>query len=131
MVEVQPSVIARFLSQSTLAQKPLLAGTSLKVLHWGPRETTSATAEPGATEAPAAGFCEMTMPAGTLGEVAWVTVPTTRPAPVMAAVAAACVRFTTFGTVTFALAATSSSTAEPPTAISPPNGDWPMTVPGG
>src|SRR5215475_12475567 len=57
----------------------------------GPDDTTSATALPLATCEPAIGFWLTTDPAGTvvLGDV--VTVPTTRPAPVMASAAAACV----------------------------------------
>ena len=39
----------------------------------------------------------MTLPAGTVAELAVVTVPTTKPAEVMAAAAAACVRVTTLG----------------------------------
>ena len=42
----------------------------------------------------------MTDPAGTVVLAAVVTVATAKPAPVMAAVAAACVRFTTLGTAT-------------------------------
>jgi hypothetical protein len=42
----------------------------------------------------------MTDPAGTVDEDWVVTVPTVSPAPVMAVVAAACVRPTTFGTDT-------------------------------
>ena len=42
----------------------------------------------------------MTEPAGTVALDAVVTVPTVKPALVMAVVAAACVRFTTFGTAT-------------------------------
>jgi len=42
----------------------------------------------------------MTDPAATVALDAVVTVPTAKPAPVIALVAAACVRFTTFGTLT-------------------------------
>jgi hypothetical protein len=55
----------------------------------GPVETTRATADPGATEAPAAGFWLMTLPAGTVALLAVVTVPRVSPAPVIAVVAAA------------------------------------------
>src|SRR5580704_15286573 len=66
----------------------------------GPEETTRFTAEPGATEVPAAGFSLMTLPAATVLLDAVVTVPSTRPAFVIAVVAAACVSPTTFGTLT-------------------------------
>ena len=71
-------------------------GTALSA---GPDETTSETAVPPATCAPAAGFWLMTEPAGTVALDAVVTVPTVRPTPVIALVAAACGELTTFGTV--------------------------------
>ena len=46
----------------------------------GPEETTRFTAEPGATELPAAGFSLITLPAATVLLDAVVTVPSTRPA---------------------------------------------------
>ena len=49
---------------------------------------------------PAAGVWLITDPAGTVVLDAVVTVPTVRPAPVIAVVAAACVRPTTLGTAT-------------------------------
>ena len=47
------------------------------------------TGEPGATLVPLAGLWLMTLPVGTVSDGAVVTAPSTRPAPVMAAVAAA------------------------------------------
>src|SRR5215510_1720384 len=66
----------------------------------GPDDTTSATALPTATCVPAAGFWLMMAPAGTVVLDAVVRAPTAKPAEVRAAVAAACVMFTTSGTVT-------------------------------
>ena len=56
-----------------------------------PLETVNATAVPGATEPPAAGVWEITVPEGTVALNAWVIVPTVRLAPVIAVEAAACV----------------------------------------
>src|ERR1700722_1278328 len=64
----------------------------------GPPETTRFTEEPEFTEVPATGLSLITLPAATVLD-AVVTVPNTRPAPVMALVAAACVSPTTLGTV--------------------------------
>jgi len=66
----------------------------------GPLETTRLTAEPALTDVPATGLSLITLPDGTVPLAAVVTVPTTRPAFVIAVVAAACVIPTTFGTVT-------------------------------
>src|SRR4029078_9306405 len=66
----------------------------------GPDETTSETALPVFTCVPPIGDWLMTDPAGTVVLVAVVTVPTTRPAFVIAVVAAVCVRPTTLGTAT-------------------------------
>ena len=66
----------------------------------GPIDTTSATAEAVATLVPAAGFWLITLPEGTVVLDCCETVPTTRPALTIAAVAAVCVKFTTFGTAT-------------------------------
>src|SRR4029079_4365466 len=68
----------------------------------GPSETTSATAVPGATLVPAAGFWLMTDPAALVALFALVTAPLVKPAAVMAPCAAAWVWLTTFGTVTSA-----------------------------
>src|SRR5580765_1750632 len=98
----------------------------------GPLEMTSATALPGATLAPALGFWLMTLPAGTVALLAFVIAPTTRPAPVMDAVAAACVRLTTLGTVTFAgPLEINSATALPAGTPVPAIGDWLITLPAG
>src|SRR6185369_3994100 len=66
----------------------------------GPLDTTRLTAEPAFTCVPAAGFSLITLPAGTVALDALVTTPSTSPALVMAVVAAACVKPTTFGTET-------------------------------
>src|SRR5437868_11184092 len=66
----------------------------------GPDETTSATALPVATDAPLTGDWLITDPAGTVVLDDCVTAPTTRLAPVIAELAAACARPTTFGTAT-------------------------------
>src|SRR3954447_20223339 len=68
----------------------------------GPDETTSATALPTFTWVAAAGFSLITDPDATVPLDAVVTVPTVRPAVVIADVAATCVRPTTFGTATCA-----------------------------
>src|SRR4029078_11524911 len=78
----------------------------------GPDETISATERPGCACEPASGLCVMTEPAGTVALVEFVTDPRASPAPVMADVAAASVRPTTFGTVTWAAPATRISIAE-------------------
>jgi hypothetical protein len=65
----------------------------------GPVDTTMFTAEPAATLVPATGLSLITSPDGTVPLGAVVTVPNTKPAPVIAVVAAACVSPTTFGTV--------------------------------
>jgi hypothetical protein len=62
--------------------------------------TTRLTADPGATSEPPAGDWLITDPTGVVALTACVTVPTTRPAFVIAVVAAACVRPTTPGTAT-------------------------------
>src|SRR5919204_602802 len=66
----------------------------------GPDETTSDTALPTATWVAATGDWLITNPAGTVVLEDVVTVPTTRPALVIAVVAAVWVRPTTFGTET-------------------------------
>src|SRR5262249_491332 len=66
-----------------------------------PSETTRFTALPGATDAPAAGDSLITLPAGTVVLACNVTVPTTRPAPVIDVLAAVWLSPTTFGTSTF------------------------------
>jgi hypothetical protein len=52
------------------------------------------------TDVPATGLSLITSPEGTVLLDAGVTIPTMSPAPVMAVVAAVCVSFTTFGTIT-------------------------------
>jgi hypothetical protein len=56
------------------------------------------TAEPEATLVPAIGLSEITMPAATIELLCVVTLPITTPAPVIALIAAAWLRPTTFGT---------------------------------
>src|SRR6058998_1572209 len=65
-----------------------------------PDETTSATALPVLSCVPDGGVWLITVPAGTVVLVAVVIVPTVSEALVIAVVAAACVRPTTFGTAT-------------------------------
>src|SRR5207249_9642894 len=63
----------------------------------GPDETTSATVLLIVTDVPLTGDWLITDPAGTVALDDCVIAPTTRFAPVIAVVAAACVRPTTFG----------------------------------
>src|ERR1700683_4178900 len=80
----------------------------------GPLDTTRFTADPVPTDVPATGLSLITLPAATVPLEAVVTVPTTRPAPVIAVVAAACVSPTTFGTETCAVPVdTTRFTADP------------------
>ena len=96
----------------------------------GPLETTMFTAEPTFTLVPAVGLSLITFPAATVLLVALVTVPSTRPAPLIAMVAAACVSPTTFGTDTCAgpLEIT-RFTAEPILTPVPAVGLWLITLP--
>ena len=85
--------------------------------------TARFTAEPDAAVAPASGLRLITLPEGTVELLAVLIVPTVNPAPVIALVAAACVRPTTFGTVTGAgPVLTVRFTAEPDAAVAPPSG---------
>jgi hypothetical protein len=68
----------------------------------GPLDTTRFTADPALTNVPATGLTLITLPEGTVLLDIIVTIPTNRPAPVIAVVAAACVNPTTFGTDTCA-----------------------------
>src|SRR5207253_2701783 len=99
-----------------------------------PVDTTRSTAEPLADWAPAAGFWPITLPEGTVVLDCIVTVPTVRPAPVMALVAAACVWPTTFGTGTGAGGGapleTTRLTATPLATLVPAAGLWLITLPG-
>src|SRR6202020_712280 len=80
----------------------------------GPLETTSVTADPLVTVVAAAGFLLMTSPEATVLLDWLVTVPTVNPAPLMAALAAAWLSPTTFGTLTGARPLeTTSVTADP------------------
>ena len=74
----------------------------------------------------------MTLPEGTVALWACVTAPTVSPAPVMAVEAAACVRPTTFGTVTGCGPwDTVKATAAPGSAEPPAEGVCEMTLPEG
>src|ERR1043166_4380099 len=64
-----------------------------------PDDTTRVTLLLTRTSVPAVGFWLITDPLGTVRLVAVVTVPTASVAPVIAVVAAVCVKPTTFGTV--------------------------------
>src|SRR5208283_2570926 len=71
------------------------AALLLQIVHGQPTpwpvEITRFTADPEATDVPAAGVSLITSPDGTVPEDCCVTVPTTKLAPVIAVVAAACV----------------------------------------
>src|SRR4029079_9581284 len=109
--------------------KPTTFGTLTPA---GPVETTRATALPAATEVPATGFCEITLPAGTVAEACCVIVPTTSPALMIAVVAAACVKPTTFGTLTGAgPVETTRFTALPAATDVPATGFCEITLPAG
>src|SRR6267142_2416721 len=74
----------------------------------------------------------MTEPTGTVGLDAVVIAPTVRPADVIAAVAAACVRVTTLGTATSGGPDdTTSATALPATTCVPAAGFWLTIEPAG
>src|SRR6185503_7219318 len=88
-----------------------------------PVDTTIATALPVTTCVPALGVWLITDPAGTVVLDAVVTAPTVNPAPVIAVVAAACVRPTTLGTATCGNPVdTTSATALPVATWVPPVG---------
>src|SRR2546428_389515 len=73
----------------------------------------------------------MTAPTRTVVLDALLTVPTARPTPVSAAVASACVRFTTLGTRVGAPDETTRLTALPGAASVPASGFWLKTDPAG
>src|SRR5436189_1799743 len=75
-----------------------------------PVDTTRFTGVPGTTDEPDWGFWLITEPDGTDALDCPVMVPTARPVFVIAVVAAACARFTTFGTVTLTTAVMITST---------------------
>jgi hypothetical protein len=96
----------------------------------GPLETTMFTAEPAFTLVPAVGLSLITFPEATVLLEAVVTVPSTKPAPVIAVVAAACVSPTTFGTETFGgPLETTMFTAEPAFTLVPAVGVSLITLP--
>jgi hypothetical protein len=88
------------------------------------------TADPAFTLVAAVGLSLMTLPDATVLLEAVVTVPSTKPAPVIAVVAAACVSPTTFGTDTFADPVdTTMFTAEPVFTLVAAGGFSLITVP--
>src|SRR5437868_6025120 len=98
----------------------------------GPDETTRLTALVNRICVPAVGASLMTIPDGTVVLDAFVTVTSVRPALVIALVAAACVRPTTFGTATFSSPDdTTSATAVPLATCVPAAGVWLMMDPDG
>jgi hypothetical protein len=92
-----------------------------------PIETTRLTAVPPLTSVPAAGLSLITLPEGTVLLDAVVTVPSFKPAPVMADVAADCVIPTTLGTAT--PVETTRLTPVPQLTSIPPAGFWLITSP--
>src|SRR4029078_8647399 len=97
-----------------------------------PDETTSDTALPTLTCVPLTGDGLMTDSAGTVVLVAVVTVPTTRPAFVIAVVAAVCVRPATPRTATRGQpSGNKRATALPTLTCVPLSGDWLITDPAG
>jgi hypothetical protein len=98
----------------------------------GPLEMTRAIAVDGATDAPAAGFSLITDPAGTVALFAVVVAPTLSPAAAIADCALACVRPTTFGTVTSAGPSETVNATGLDAATDTPNpGLWLSTCPAG
>src|SRR5207253_118387 len=97
----------------------------------GPIETTRLTAVPTGTFLAATGSWLMTVPGGKIKLLAVVTTPTTRPAPVIEAVATACVRPMTLGTTARGAMATSRFTRPPSASLVPAAGAWLRTVPTG
>src|SRR5215813_13604697 len=98
----------------------------------GPDETTRFTELPTVTCVAAVGDWLITEPAGTVVLDCCVTVPTTRPALVIAVDAAVCVRPTTFGTATCGGPDDTTRFTELPTvACVPDTGDWLITEPAG
>src|SRR5262245_31070783 len=97
-----------------------------------PLETTRLTVLPCVTCVPAVGVWLITDPAGTVVLACVVTVPSARFAPVIAVVAAACVRPTTFGTATCGGPdETTRFTALPCVTCVPEVGVWLITDPDG
>src|SRR4029453_8461901 len=118
-------MIVRFGVPAFLFARTGMAGPAV------PSETTSVTELPcGAV--PLAGVWLMTLPDATVSLLAVVTAPTFRPALVIAVVAAACVRPTTFGTaMSGGPDDTTRFTAVPALTPVPAAGSWLMTRPAG
>ena len=94
---IDPTVSPALLSAvaAPLWARPTTLGTTTGA---GPDDTTRSTAEPGATDAPAAGFWRMTVPAGTVVLACRVIDPTVSPALLSAVAAMLWLKPTTFGT---------------------------------
>src|SRR5512139_512103 len=107
-----------------------MPATSGTVTEAGPDETTRFTELPEATLEPEVGLWLITLPAATVELLCVVTVPTLRPTPVIAVVAAACVMPTTLGTVTGAGPDDTTRFTELPDAtLEPEVGFWLITLP--
>src|SRR5450432_1489274 len=126
VVTAPPTRLAPLIAMFAAASvSPTTFGTSTGA---GPVDTTISTALPLATVTPPSGFCEITLPAGTLGDDCDVTVPTIRPAALIALVAAAWVSPTTLGTVADAPdVETCRYTVAPPVTMALASGDCAMT----
>jgi len=98
----------------------------------GPRETVKLTAVPIATDVPDAGFWLIILPADTVVLLAWLMVPTLRPADVIELWAVDCVMPTTFGTVFISGPAEMTRLTEVPgDTDAPPAGYWLLMFPAG
>src|SRR4029077_10769580 len=126
-----PSPSDRPAPASALVAAASVSPTTLGTVTCGiPVDTTRATALPTFTCVPATGVWLITDPDGTVVLEAVLIVPTVRFAPVMADVAAACVRPTTFGTGAWAGPdETTSATALPVLTCVPAAGVWLITDP--
>ncbi len=121
----KPAVVMAVLA--ALCVSPTTLGTLTCA---GPLETTRSTDEPVFTLVPAVGFSLITFPEATVPLACVVIVPTTRPAVVMAVLAALCVSPTTLGTLTFAgPLETTRFTDEPAFTLVPAVGFSLMTLP--
>ena len=122
---VRPALVIAL--EAAACVRPTTFGT---VTGAGPVLTVRFTADPEATLAPATGLSLITLPDATVELLAVLTVPTVRPAPVIALEAAACVRPTTFGTVTGAgPVLTVRFTADPEATLVPATGLSLITLP--
>src|SRR5882672_4532983 len=122
-VDVRPEAVIAACAE--ICVDPTTAGTS------APSETVILTALPTGTFLAATGFCVMMVPIGKIRLFAVEMAPTTRPAPVIDAVATACVSPMRLGTTATGATATSRFTRPPIASLVPPAGNWPRTVPTG